>query len=110
MAKSQESFSKHEKEKQKQKKRDEKAQKKLERKANAKDASFESMIAYIDENGNITSTPPDPTKKKAIKAEDIEIGVPRRKEESPEEATKTGVITFSNDAKGFGFIKEAKTG
>jgi len=38
------------------------------------------MIAYVDENGNITSTPPDPNKrKKIIDAESIEVAVPRQK-------------------------------
>jgi hypothetical protein len=35
------------------------------------------MIAWVDENGGITSTPPDLTHKKEIKAENIEIGVPK---------------------------------
>jgi len=111
MAKSQETFNKKEKEKQKQKKKEEKAQKKLDRKANAsnKEVTFESMIAYVDENGNFSSTPPDPTKKKVINADQIEIGVPRRREETSEEAAHTGVLTFFNEAKGFGFIKDSKT-
>ncbi|HTJ48503.1 MAG TPA: cold shock domain-containing protein [Cyclobacteriaceae bacterium] len=111
MAKSQETFNKKEKEKQKQKKREEKAQKKLDRKANSsnKEVTFESMIAYVDEYGNFSSTPPDPTKKRSVNADQIEIGVPRRREEAPEEAGRTGVITFFNESKGFGFIKDAKS-
>ena len=38
------------------------------------------MIAYVDENGNITDTPPDPQKKIEVKLEDIEIGVPKNEE------------------------------
>jgi|APIni6443716594_1056825.scaffolds.fasta_scaffold411479_2 S-adenosylmethionine hydrolase len=40
------------------KKRQFKEQKKTERKENASDGSFESMIAYVDKFGNITSEPP----------------------------------------------------
>jgi len=66
------------------------------------------MIAYVDENGNITDTPPDPTiKKKKIDAKSIEIGVPKR--EDTVETVRTGRIEFFNDQKGYGFIKELET-
>jgi cold shock CspA family protein len=67
------------------------------------------MIAYVDEYGNITSTPPDLSQKKVIKAEDIEIGVPKSAEPDPNDYIKKGVVTFFNDSKGFGFIKESST-
>ena len=68
MAKSQETFSKKEKEKLKLKKRREKEEKKAERKANSqKGLELEDMLAYVDENGNLTTTPPDPKKRKVIK-------------------------------------------
>ena len=35
------------------------------------------MIAYVDADGNITSTPPDPNKKSEVKLEDIEVSVPQ---------------------------------
>lgn len=63
MAKSQQSFKKKEMEKQKQKKKDEKAQRKEQRKA-SNSGGLDSMIAYVDEFGNITDTPPDPNRKK----------------------------------------------
>ena len=66
------------------------------------------MIAYVDENGNITDTPPDPTKKMKIDVSSIEIGVPRRQAEDLT-SEKTGRVDFFNDAKGFGFIKETGT-
>jgi cold shock CspA family protein len=101
------SFSKKERQKNLQKKRREKAEKKEERKANAGKKSFEDMLAYVDENGNITSTPPDPTKKREeVNAEEIELGVPRRPEETPEDRIRSGVVTFFNDDKGYGFIKD----
>ncbi len=108
MGRSQETFNKKEKEKKRLKKRQDKLAKKEERKANPK-AGFEDMIAYVDEFGNPTDTAPDPTRKKeVIKAEDIEIGVPKRVEEETE-AVRSGKVEFFNDEKGFGFIKENET-
>lgn len=106
MAKSQETFNKKEKEKKRLKKRQEKLLKKEERKANSEGGGLDNMIAYVDENGMITDTPPDPTiKRKAIVASNIEIGVPKR-EDVVEEIEKTGRVEFFNDQKGFGFIKD----
>ncbi|MDB5197848.1 MAG: DNA-binding protein [Flaviaesturariibacter sp.] len=110
MAKSGQTFNKKEKEKARLKQRQEKAEKMEERKANAKKGqSLDDMMAYIDENGNITSTPPDPSKRREINVEDIEIGVPKYIAEE-EELVRTGIVSFFNDAKGFGFIKDLKTG
>ena len=77
MGKSQQTFSKTEKEKKKIKKRKEKEAKKQERKENSnKGGNFEDMIAYVDADGNLTDTPPDPSQKVEVEAESIEIGVP----------------------------------
>jgi len=108
MAKSQNTFNKQDNEKKRLKKRQDKLQKKEDRKANGGDSDFDSMIAYVDEYGNITSTPPDPTKKKKIDASTIEIGVSRR-EDVAEPTERTGKIDFFDDSKGFGFIKETGT-
>lgn len=106
MGRSQETFNKKEKEKKKRKKREEKLKKKEERKAAEKDG-FDDMIAYVDEHGNITDTPPDPDKKKdEINAEDIVVGVPKKSEMEPEETIRKGKVTFFNDSKGYGFIKD----
>lgn len=106
MAKSGQTFNKKEKEKNRAKQRQEKAEKMEERKANAKKGkSLDEMLAYIDENGNISSTPPDPSKRHTINAEDIEIGVPKYVP-TEEDVVRTGIVTFFNDAKGFGFIKD----
>ena len=79
------------------------------RKANAKKGkSLEEMMAYIDENGNISSIPPDPRKKKIFNQEDMQIGVPKHIA-GEGEVIRTGVVTFFNDAKGFGFIKDLQT-
>lgn len=101
-----ESWNKKEREKKKQKERRDKAEKMQERKENAKKGGFDNMIAYLDENGNLSSTPPDPRKKVEIKLEDIQIGVPEYVPPTQAELTRTGKVTFFNTAKGFGFIKD----
>ena len=109
MAKSKETFGKKEKEKKRIKQRQDKQQKMDERKANAKKGkSLEEMMAYIDENGNISSTPPDPKKKKVFKQEDMQTSVPKYSEEEVD-AVRQGIVSFFNDAKGFGFIKDLQT-
>jgi cold shock CspA family protein len=109
MGRSQESFSKREKEKKKQKKKQEKMQKKEERQAESTDSSLESMMAYVDEYGNIVDTPPDEQEKEEIKAEDIVVGVPKKGEYDVPVDVHEGKIEYFNDAKGFGFIREDGT-
>lgn len=108
MAKSQETYNKKEKEKKRLKKRQEKERKREERKAAPK-RTAEEMFSYVDENGQLTDTPPDPSKKIVIEAEDIEIGVPKRVEEEVD-PLRYGIVDFFNDSKGYGFIKEKGTG
>jgi cold shock CspA family protein len=108
MAKSQDTWNKKEMEKKRLKKRQDKEQKKEERKANAKEGtSFDDMIAYVDENGNLTSTPPTGIRKQT-KAEDIQIGIPKRVDVEMDVVRK-GIVTFFNDSKGYGFIKDQET-
>ncbi|HEY9049236.1 MAG TPA: cold shock domain-containing protein [Ohtaekwangia sp.] len=114
MAKQDESAHKKEVEKRKLQKKKEKEQRREERKANAKEGrSLEDMIAYVDENGNLTSTPPDPSKKKVIDEKDVVIGA-RNSSSSADQAAndsagRKGVVTFFNTSKGFGFIKDSST-
>ena len=111
MGRSQETFSKKEKEKKKLKKRQDKEQKKEERNANSnKGKGLDDMMAFVDDNGNITSTPPDPTKKKkVINQEDIQIGVARQADLEPADLIRKGTVTFFNTSKGYGFIKDHET-
>ncbi|MDF9795070.1 cold shock CspA family protein [Catalinimonas alkaloidigena] len=110
MGRSKETVNKKETEKKKQKKKKEKEQRRLDRKANAKDGnSLDDMIMYVDEDGNFTSTPPDPTKKTEINEEDIVIGVPKKEAEEPEDVVRKGRVSFFNDSKGYGFIKDIDT-
>lgn len=109
MAKSQVTFSKQEREKKKLQKKKEKLARREERKENAKDGSLDSMMAYVDEYGNITDTPPDPNAKtKKVKASDIEIGVPKKEKELLE-GERRGRVAFFNDNKGYGFIDQEGT-
>jgi len=108
MAKSQESINKKEKETKRFKKQKDKLLKSEERKKNSQGGGLDNMIAYVDENGNLTSTPPDPSKKRVIDVESIQIGVSKRTEDDVP-AIRKGRIDFYNDQKGFGFIKEIGT-
>jgi cold shock CspA family protein len=104
-----ETFGKKEKEKRRQQKKKEKEQRKAERKANAKSsASLEDMMAYVDENGNLSSTPPDPSKRRAVKEQEIVIGSRNiGGVEAP--SVRKGRVTYFNAAKGYGFIKDMTT-
>ncbi|MVN90979.1 cold-shock protein [Mucilaginibacter aquatilis] len=109
MGRSAETFSKKENEKKRLKKQRDKREKAEERKANAvKGRGLEDMMAYVDENGNITSTPPDPTKRKAISSDEIRIGTPKQ-EDIPVDIVRTGKVSFFNDGKGYGFIRDAQS-
>jgi cold shock CspA family protein len=104
MSKSQTTFSKREKEKKRLSKRLEK-QKKKEVRKNTTTSGLDNMMAYVDQNGVISDTPPEIIKKQDIKLSDIEISIPRKEAEEVEEYKK-GVVDFFNSDKGFGFIKE----
>ena len=106
MAGSQESFNKRDKEKKRLKKRQDKLNKLANRKANSQGSG--NMIAYVDENGRITDTPPDPSTRKKIDADSIQLGVPKRDAEEVQTVRK-GKVEFFNQSKGFGFIKELET-
>lgn len=104
-----ETFNKREKEKKKLQKKKEKDERKADRKANkVKGQDWESMIAYMDENGNISSVPPDPTKKHVVNVDDIVLGA-RNTEEAMADSFRKGRVTFFNKDKGYGFIKDIRT-
>ena len=108
MGRSQETFNKKEIRNKKEKKRKDKIVKKLARKDNEK-SSLDDMIAYVDENGMISNTPPDPSKRKDIKLEDIEIAIPNRDSDEPIDPVRKGVVSFFNDSKGYGFLRDLET-
>ena len=108
MARAQETFSKKENEKKRLKKKNDKEEKRKERQANATSGqSLEDMLAYVDEDGNITNTPPDPNRKrKEISLESIQVSVTKQEDREPEDTMRTGTVSFFNDSKGYGFIKD----
>ena len=109
MGKSQETFSKKEKEKLRLKKRKEKEEKMEERRSNpSKGKNLDDMLAYIDENGNLSSTPPDRSKMVSINHEDIQLGAAPVKEELPDQV-HTGTLESFFEDKGFGFIRDAES-
>ena len=110
MAKSHETSSKKEVAKKKREKKREKAERKELRQAGAqKGLALEDMLAFVDENGNLSATPPDPRKKKEIRAEDIPLGASGNNA-AEEEPVKTGVVASFDTAKGYGFIRETGSG
>jgi cold shock CspA family protein len=106
MGRSQETFNKKEVRSKKEKKRKEKEEKRAKKKSEGKKSSFDDMIAYVDEFGKITSTPPDPDKKTVIIAENIELKITKNNPESAPDFVRKGVVTFFNESKGFGFIRD----
>lgn len=98
-------FEKREKEKKRLQKQEEKKRRKEERKANTPGGGLENMMAYVDENGMLTDTPPDPTKRVEIDASEIELGVPKR-EKVEVDPMHQGKVDFFDTSKGFGFINE----
>lgn len=99
------SFGKRENEKKKQAKRIEKQKRKEDRQSGGT-ASLDDMIAWVDDNGNITDVPPEERKHKKteIKLEEIAVSTPKKKEEDDEPLR--GRVEYFNESKGYGFIKD----
>ena len=111
MAKSQQTFNKSEKEKKRLKKREDKRKKMEARKAEAKEKGKKGIeFAYVDHNGHLTDTPPDPSKKIKVDAKSIEISIPKTLAEDREEVdpVRNGSVSFFDSSKGFGFIIDAE--
>ena len=101
MAGSQETFGKKEREKKRLKKKQDKLLKKESRRANGQENEF----IYVDEFGQLTDTPMDPSKKIKVDASTIEIGIPKKEDREVEDvADKVGKVSFFDTSKGFGFI------
>ena len=100
---------KREREKIKQTKRLDKQRKREERQSSGS-RNFEEMLAYVDENGVITSTPPELNpNKEEIKQEDILISTPK-KEDIETSTVLKGRVDYFNESKGYGFIKDLGSG
>lgn len=110
MGRSSDSFGKKDVKNRKEQKRKEKEKKRLERRDSEKKGGLDDMIAYVDENGMITSEPPDPEKKSVIAAEDIVISSPRKSDLAEADTERTGKLNTFIASKGFGFIKDDQSG
>ncbi len=108
MARAQETYGKKEREKKRLKKREEKEKKKEARKSGPKGGALEDMLVYVDENGHLTNTPPDPSKKINVDAESIVLGIPKKEEEEEEDPIRKGKVSFFDTSKGFGFIIDSE--
>ncbi|MBT8232535.1 MAG: cold shock domain-containing protein [Saprospiraceae bacterium] len=101
-----ESFNKKDREKKKKKRKKDKAERREQRKSEGK---TEIEFMYLDENGNLVPTPPDPMKKKVIKLEDINISVPKKEDIGEIDPIRNGKVKFFNTEKGYGFIDDIET-
>lgn len=113
MGRSQETFNKKENVKKKLQKQKEKEHRREERRQTAasnKGKSLDEMLAYVDENGNITTTPPDPNKLKPVSPDEIMISTPKFEDSEEGTAERTGRVAYFNDSKGYGFISDKQTG
>ena len=94
---------KRENEKKRLAKREAKLKRNENRKTNKR--SIDDMIAYVDEYGMISSTPPEENvKKREINLEEIMIATPKKEDEEP--VILRGRVEFFNESRGFGFIKD----
>ena len=110
MGRSQETFNKKEVRTRKEKKRKEKEKKRLARKDAEGKNSLDDMIAYVDENGQITSEPPDPNKKKKeIDVNDIEVSVSKKDPSEENDYVRKGVVAYFSGDKGYGFIRDLQS-
>lgn len=107
MGRSKETFGKKEVRNKQLKKRKDKEKRKLEKKELGKQ-SIDEMIAYVDDNGIISSTPPDLSNKEEIDVNSIEIGVPK-KELREDNTPNQGTVTKFDESKGYGFIVDSMT-
>jgi len=97
------SFNKKEREKKRRKRKQDKVDKREQKKL---DGTKPVEFMYLDENGNLTPTPPDPVKRRKIKAEDIEISTPKQGKSGQPNFMRAGVVKFFNSEKGYGFIAD----
>lgn len=100
------SYNKKEREKKRQKRKKEKAKRKEQRKQEGKK---QEEFMYVDENGHLTSTPPDLTQREKVKAEDIEVSTPKKEKSEESSFVRSGVVKFFNTDKGYGFIIDNET-
>jgi cold shock CspA family protein len=106
MGRSQETFGKKEVRKKKDKKRKDKEQKRALKKTEGKKSNFDDMIAYVDEFGMLSATPPDPDKKIDVVVESIELKITKNNPQSSPDFVRKGIVSTFNKSKGYGFIRD----
>lgn len=90
------------------KKRKDKEQRRQERKELGKQ-SFENMLAWVDENGVVCSSPPDLSNKAVIEAQNIEVGIPKSEpKDNKYGKTRKGTVKNFDSSKGYGFIIDSQ--
>ena len=99
------SFNKKERDKKRKKRKKDKAERKAQRKLEGKTTE---EFMYLDEDGNLTSTPPDPSKKKEISLEEISITTPKKSDLEDLNTERTGIVKFFNEEKRYGFIDDSE--
>ncbi|ETN95502.1 Cold shock protein, CspA family [Zhouia amylolytica] len=106
MAKSQQSYNKSQREKKRLKKREEKKKKMEARKADVKENGTKGIeFAYVDQYGNLTDTPPDPSEKIEVEAANIDVSVPKTIASEEEiDPVRKGKVSYFDNSKGYGFI------
>ena len=62
------------------------------------------QFAYVEHDGNLTDTPPDPSMKVEIDVESIEIAIPKKEELEEPDPIRNGKVSYFDTSKGFGFI------
>lgn len=102
-----ETWNKREREQKKRNAKKQKEEKKLERKENTtKGKSLNDMLAYVDEYGNLSDSPPDKRNRPTLP---IPPTVANSNALNQQDALKTGIVTFFDADKGYGFIKETQS-
>ncbi|MGE9311420.1 cold-shock protein [Niabella sp. CJ426] len=104
-----ETWNKREREQKKRNAKKQKDERKQERKENtSKGKSLDEMMAYVDEFGNLSDTPPPKDKRPSLLP--IPPTVANSRELNEEVITqRNGVVTFFDGSKGYGFIKDTRT-
>jgi len=67
------------------------------------------MIAYVDEYGNISSDPQEAGIREEIDPDEIEVSIPKSTSDANDDKVQTGIVSFYNVTKGFGFIRISGT-
>lgn len=101
-------WNKREREQKKQNAKKQKEERKQERKENSlKGKGLDQMMAYVDEYGNLSDTPPD----RNIKPSEVIIPPTVANSNALQQAdpVRKGIITFFEGSKGYGFIRDIQT-